>query len=288
MGHPHLPHKAGFAKPGIVMLLLSHTNNHRNMRALLFPLLMVALSVEAANPEEMIVMVRTTDRVIVDFTCVGQIGYTGSNELFKSEIADRGGLTWSVVGGVAPYTMVKDETNGNEHCITVKDANGREATGCGVIAVVHQVRQVNCLQTEQERLEKKGVFSPAPSGVDSASVRYPAPPVSPLTPTGLTPVSPNPPVQTGTPVTGVTPVSPTPVPAPTEPQQPPVIKQEVPETGYTTPRHRTPTTAPRTTPHVTNRTNNTTTYSGGGTSGGGTTGTGSTGTGVTHTAPVPR
>lgn len=164
------------------------------MRTLLIPLLLAAVTASAAKPEKMIVVVRTTDKVIVDFTCVGPDGNMGSNALFKSTVADRGQFHWHVVGGTAPYTLVKDETNsGYGGCITVRDANGQEATGCGVIGVVHKLRRVNCNinNQPQEGSRKNSIYAVPPSKKDTCTVPIKcnphsfAPPV--VEPSGRTP-----------------------------------------------------------------------------------------------------
>ncbi|MBL8009532.1 MAG: hypothetical protein JNJ64_02905 [Flavobacteriales bacterium] len=60
-------------------------------------------------------------------------------------VREPGRITWHVSGGRAPYVLVRDERDlaGNV-CITVRDADGREATGCGILG--EQVEEVvlNC------------------------------------------------------------------------------------------------------------------------------------------------
>lgn len=164
----------------------------KTMRTLLIPLMMVAVTATAAKPGKMFVIVRTTDKVIVDFTCVGPDGNIGDNTLLKSMVAENGQFNWHVVGGTAPFTVVKDDTGaGYGGCITVRDANGQEATGCGVVGVVHKLRRVNCNMNtpEQQGSEKNGVYATPPGNKDTCTVPTKCPPHA-VTPPAVTPSDP--------------------------------------------------------------------------------------------------
>lgn len=123
------------------------------MRTLVLPLLMAALSATASKPEKMFVVIHTTDMVIVNYICYDNANSGADNPILGSSIRSTGGYNWHVVGGVAPYTIIKNEmrtmTGG---CITVMDAEGTIATSCGTIGVREERQQINC-QREQDRLD---------------------------------------------------------------------------------------------------------------------------------------
>lgn len=119
------------------------------MRALFLPLLMASLSAAAAKPEKMFVVVHTSDRVVAQMVCSKASTMTNENRVIAHEVLRPGSFTWHVVGGVAPYTVIKDETFiGGNGCITVMDGTGQTATGCGVVQVHNELIQVPCRDNE--------------------------------------------------------------------------------------------------------------------------------------------
>ena len=123
------------------------------MRTLTIPLLMAALTATASKPEKMFVVIHTTDRVIVNYVCVDKINNEADNPVLGSYIKASGGYDWHVVGGVAPYTIVKNEMQSmNSGCITVMDAEGTIATSCGIIGVRQEQQQINC-QRKDDKLD---------------------------------------------------------------------------------------------------------------------------------------
>lgn len=156
------------------------------MRTLLFPLLMTALTAAASGPEKMTVVVRTTDRVVVDFACVGPAGNYAYTDLFKREVVEPGKFAWHVVGGTAPYTVLKNDIRaGQGGCITVQDANGQVATSCGVIQEVHEIRRVNCNLYDREQQENS-IYAVPPSKADTCKKDH-----KPCPPTTAPPVKPH-------------------------------------------------------------------------------------------------
>lgn len=95
-------------------------------------------------PERMTVVVHTTDARRTVRRCLRTqdppIGFPAI-----AEEVEPGRITWHVSGGRAPFVLVRDERDlvGNV-CITVRDADGREATGCGVVAEQLQEVYVDC------------------------------------------------------------------------------------------------------------------------------------------------
>ncbi len=147
------------------------------MRKLTPLLLMAALTATASKPEKMFVVIHTTDKVIVNYVCIDKTNNEADNPVLGSVIKSTGGYNWHVVGGVAPYTIVKNEmrtmTSG---CITVMDAEGTIATSCGVISVRQEQQQINC-QREEDSLDH-GPYGLVPNdSTDAARVGWKTPPV---------------------------------------------------------------------------------------------------------------
>lgn len=102
------------------------------MRTLILPLLLAATPAVAAGPAKFTVVVHTTDRVVAKYLC--DQDETRPTMVFRTELRRSGQFLWHVVGGTAPYTVLKDElTVGNTRCITVMDADGQVATACGIM-----------------------------------------------------------------------------------------------------------------------------------------------------------
>ena len=120
------------------------------MRTLTLPLLMAALTATASEPGKMIVVVHTSDMVILNYVCFNNTVNEADNPVLGSCIKSTGGYNWHVTGGVAPYTIVTNEMRTmSGGCITVMDAEGTMATGCGVIGVQQERLAVNCSGTDQ-------------------------------------------------------------------------------------------------------------------------------------------
>lgn len=116
-------------------------------------LLMAALTATASKPEKMFVVIHTTDKVIVNYVCVDKINNEADNPVLGSYIKAAGGYDWHVVGGVAPYTIVKNEMKSmNGGCITVMDAEGTIATSCGIVGVRQERQEINC-QRKDDKLD---------------------------------------------------------------------------------------------------------------------------------------
>ncbi len=138
------------------------------MRAIILPLLVAALPSVAAKPEKFFVVVHTTDKVLVKYICNNDANKEDAGTTLRSLWRSNGDFMWHVVGGTAPYTVVSRETDGKGGCITVMDANGNTATGCGVIAT----------QIEKVYMDCDGVqrLKPGPYGIvpnDSTHVPKP-------------------------------------------------------------------------------------------------------------------
>lgn len=115
------------------------------MRILMIPLLLAALPVMAVNPDKLFVIVHTTDRVVVDYTCSSFLSESDpAAPVFKSVVQSQGSFTWHATGGKAPYRLIRDIDSNGGDCVTVMDADGNTATGCGSIKEVHVRRNVNC------------------------------------------------------------------------------------------------------------------------------------------------
>ena len=95
-------------------------------------------------PEHMTVVVHTTDARRTVRRCLRIQNAPVALPALAEEM-EPGRVSWHVSGGRAPYALVRDERDlaGNV-CITVRDADGREATGWGVVAEQLQEVYVDC------------------------------------------------------------------------------------------------------------------------------------------------
>lgn len=116
------------------------------MRNVILPLFMVALPAFAfaSGPAKMLVVVHSTDRVVVDYVCNNNQGAGADATVFRTEVRSPGGISWHVVGGVPPYRVVRNENNTIKGCITVMDAEGEMATGCSTIGLQRTRVAVDC------------------------------------------------------------------------------------------------------------------------------------------------
>ncbi len=167
------------------------------------------------------VVVRTTDRVVVNYICTDAAVEQGITPVFRTFTRSNGNLDWHVVGGQAPFKVVKYDVLPNSGgCITVMDASGQTATGCGTIGEHAEFARVDC-NTEPE--EDTTVYRPAPTGNESFNYpvggRKPLGPdqipvgpdakgTDPVDPTGAGPNDYRPPVKSPSPNGPVPPVGP--------------------------------------------------------------------------------
>jgi hypothetical protein len=117
------------------------------MRALLFlPLFLPSIS---ALAKEMIVVVHTRDILVTEYVC-RERSASGSGDAVRSVVTRHGGFNWHVVGGVPPYTVINDEEGGGMMCVTVIDAIGNVASGCGTIQIFTERLTVSCVPLKEE------------------------------------------------------------------------------------------------------------------------------------------
>jgi hypothetical protein len=110
-------------------------------------LFLAAMTASAAKPEKMVVVVRTQDQVITDYVCSEQYRLTTGRAVIGTQVTRKGGMEWHVVGGTPPYRVIRDESDvagKGDRCITVMDANGQVAQGCGVVGVQRLTAVVDC------------------------------------------------------------------------------------------------------------------------------------------------
>ena len=192
------------------------------MRTLLIPLALVALPAFAVKPtNSLFVIVHTVDRVVADYYCSGQFAEVSPDAvLIRSTVLSQGSFTWHATGGTAPYKVIRDVLADGGECITVMDADGNTASGCGSINEVHSRRFVDC--------------SAVP---DTSSIRYA--PLKNLE-------TPSVPISVGHPVPGPTPTpGPDPTVDPKNPgQQPPPPPPPTPGPRPKDPDHLKPVSDP--------------------------------------------
>lgn len=92
---------------------------------------------------KMFVVVHTSDRVVREYVCRTD----GIAEVRQGRqiITRAGGFNWHVVNGVPPYTVIHSDRDGvGSNCVTVIDAVGNVATGCGIVQVFVETVYENC------------------------------------------------------------------------------------------------------------------------------------------------
>ncbi len=125
--------------------------------------LFFALSVSWAAARELFVVVYTSDAKVVEYYCGEPEPTQGVQERLpvRVQIA-HGGFQWHAVGGLAPYTAIRTERSGvGTYCVTVIDAAGNVATGCGVVQTFTQRKMVSC-RTWQDSIPGQLVTMPVP------------------------------------------------------------------------------------------------------------------------------
>lgn len=96
----------------------------------------------------MFVIMHTSDRVVVDYVCMDRL-VLGEGGAIRRVVQKEGGYTWNVVGGVAPYQVIMDDQHlYGSVCITVIDAIGNMARGCGTIELRRHIEEVGCTCNE--------------------------------------------------------------------------------------------------------------------------------------------
>ena len=140
--------------------------------------LFFAMEVSARN---LFVVVYTSDGLVVNYRCANQDpGVNNDAVTVRRVVRSHGRLSWHAVGGMAPYTVIKQERDaGGMVCITVIDAAGNVATGCGVVQVLTTEVAVNCALGE---VPEGTLFEypQEPKDEPEAKVDKPAPPRRPL------------------------------------------------------------------------------------------------------------
>ncbi|MEO8591478.1 MAG: hypothetical protein ABI432_19005 [Flavobacteriales bacterium] len=138
------------------------------MRAMIMTGLMLAsLGAPARN---MFLVIHTQDTEVIEYRRNCSNDLVGEGMVVRRVVRVQGHLSWHVVGGVAPYTVINgvpDEL-GNL-CVTVIDAAGNVASGHGVICTQVTSETVGCPDAVQEEPVVPKV-SPTSVPVD-ASVR---------------------------------------------------------------------------------------------------------------------
>jgi hypothetical protein len=212
------------------------------MRTLMIPLALVVMPAFAVRPtNSLFVVVHSIDRVVADYVCSGQFAGTSPDALaFRSVVLSQGSMTWHATGGTAPYRVISDVSNGGGECITVMDADGNTASGCGSINEVHVRRSVDC----DSLMESSSSFTYGPQKKRQRprmplSVGSPVPGPGP-TP-GPTTVDPKAPGRVPPPPP---PPSPTPGPDPKTPGRVPPPPSPTPGPDPKKPDHVTPVSSP--------------------------------------------
>lgn len=108
--------------------------------------LLFAFSASWAVARELFVVVYTSDATVVEFYCSDPEGRSDVVAALPVWVqTSQGTFQWHAVGGLAPYTAIRTERSGEgTYCVTVIDAAGNVATGCGVIQTFVQRKAVSC------------------------------------------------------------------------------------------------------------------------------------------------
>lgn len=119
------------------------------MYKLILPLLIAASTAVPAS--SMHVVVVTRDRIVVDYRCENFRSAMEESPVMRSVVRSGGHISWHGVGGVAPYTLIDKSTDafGNV-CITLMDATGMMATGCGIMQERRMSVGIECPLLEEE------------------------------------------------------------------------------------------------------------------------------------------
>lgn len=108
--------------------------------------LLFATIASCAVARELFVVVHTSDAMVVEYYCGDPQPTIDVQEQLPVwvQIA-HGDFQWHAIGGLAPYTAIRTERAGvGTYCVTVVDAAGNVATGCGVVQTFTQRKLVSC------------------------------------------------------------------------------------------------------------------------------------------------
>ncbi len=135
-----------------------------------------------ASARTMFVVVYTSDGLVVNYRCMNvDPGVNNEAVATRRVVRDQGRVSWHVVGGVPPYTVLRNEMGaGGSVCVTVIDAAGNVASGCGVVGVVTRDVMVNCITGESTTDAEPSVRIP-PADDDVRDAVLPPKPRKPLT-----------------------------------------------------------------------------------------------------------
>jgi hypothetical protein len=128
----------------------------------------------------MFVVVHTIDGLVVNYRCVDfDPGMNNEGVATRSVVRSRGHVSWHVVGGVPPYTVIRNEVGSTGSvCVTVIDAAGNVASGCGVVGMITRDVEVNCGFGEPEPgigtvIERSSPSDTIPDAVEPPKPRKP-------------------------------------------------------------------------------------------------------------------
>ena len=148
---------AGGAEPN------GHYLGSRKPEAMRTSILLLAVAAAmTAQAKQLQVVVHTTDAHVVRYICQERVAL-GRDNAVRQVVLSNGRFDWHAVGGVAPYELIDSykDKDGNV-CITVRDAKGDIASGCGVIGNIYQEVVVNCSvyvpETAQIRREPEDIM----------------------------------------------------------------------------------------------------------------------------------
>ena len=112
------------------------------MRTLL--LLLASATTGLCSANRLQVVVYTSDQHIVQYVCSDRLALN-PERAFRNVVVAAGRVSWHPTGGCAPYELLDNHRDelGNV-CITVRDAKGDIAIGCGLIATFYQTVNVPC------------------------------------------------------------------------------------------------------------------------------------------------
>lgn len=113
------------------------------MRILTFPLMLAALPALATGPEKFFVVIHAQDKVVTQYVCT-RSHLSGEDLVVRTKVTQQGSFNWHVVGGTAPYTVVKDQGTDPKGCITIMDATGETATACASYTTRTETVMIDC------------------------------------------------------------------------------------------------------------------------------------------------
>lgn len=123
------------------------------MRSILLGLLIIAST--SLTAKNMFVVVNSSERVVVIYKCQNRLDPLTGYQVERQIVQSPGLIKWHVVGGLAPYTVIDQRSDGTNFCITVVDAAGIIATGCAIKRTRIEVVALNCPTKEQQELEQQ-------------------------------------------------------------------------------------------------------------------------------------